>query len=250
MFDAFIKKLILGPLFGQTIIDVFLINSAGPNHSDKMENRFVVSGQATFAEKIEEVIGIIRNSSMKKHVVNFTGGEIFNEGIGTNYFLVYAHLYSQLLHVCMELDVELEVNWVTDMLFKENEEMVSWLLEKCPTSKLCGRYSFIGSGLNLNKRLVLQNNIRNYKDHIRALAIVLDKPNINGLIEGKDRFFMESIYPEYQTYYDWHDPEQTRKKALPAAQEIVEAVMTIESKYPNMKRTHFTPKHILQLLLD
>lgn len=252
MFDTFIKKLVMGPLYDSTEINVFLIDPPGPNYSDHVENRFVVQGSNVgILEKADAVIDIISQSKIAKHVINVMGGEIFNDGIGTHWFIQYSNFYERIRKACWALRVEFQINWVTDFIFVENREMVQWLMDKCGTkSKIATRYPFIGSGMSLNNRMVLQKNIELYKKHIDSITVVLDKPNINGLILGKDRFFNEVVYTGFPTNYGWHDPANIRSKALPAAQEIVEGVMAIEKKYPAMKRYHTTPKHILKLLLE
>lgn len=186
--------------------------------------------------RAQHVVELIKQSASRKHVINVLGYEIFSDTIGVHLFFTYHRFFEIIRIACDALGVQFQVNWVTDMVFKENREMVSWLLEKTHgLSKLKTTYKFVGCGISLNDRMTFQNNMRIYKDRLDCVSVILNTPSIRKLLADNDKYFKNSLYGEYPLTYQLCSPGKMEKKLVPAEQEVQQTLAFIAEKYPKIQ---------------
>lgn len=193
-------------------------------------------GLDSIIEKAHKTVDFIFHSKKKKHTINVMGGEIFNDKIETNVFLDYYKFYEIIEKVCRDLKVEFQINWVTNLIFTENREMVDWLMEKTKAhAKISTSYDFAGRGLDINRSLVFKYNLDRYKEHIGVVGFVLTRPSIRKLLLDKDKFFKEQLYGNFPLYFDWYVPGKTASKNLPSDQETLDALRFVANNYPQIE---------------
>ncbi|BDD79358.1 hypothetical protein [Burkholderia phage FLC8] len=201
----------------------------GQDHDSKV-------GMESIIEKAHKTVDFIFHSKKKKHTINVMGGEIFNDKIETNVFLDYYKFYEIIEKVCRDLGVEFQINWVTNLIFTENREMVDWLMHMTKEhAKISTSYDFAGRGLDINKHLIFTRNLERYKEHIGVVGFVLTKPAIRKLLNAKDMFFLKTLYPNFPLYFDWYVPEKSANKMMPSEQEMLDALLYVAEHYPNIE---------------
>jgi hypothetical protein len=193
-------------------------------------------GLDSIIEKAYKTVDFIFNSKLKKHTINVMGGEIFNDKIETSVFLDYYKFYEIIRKTCQDIGVEFQINWVTNLIFTENREMVDWLIEKTQEhAKISTSYDFAGRGLDINRQLIFRHNLNRYKKHIGVVGFVLTRPSIRKLIADKDKFFKEQLYGKFPLYFDWYVPGKTAGKNMPSEQETLDALRYVASNYPEIE---------------
>ncbi|BCM95112.1 putative radical SAM superfamily [Burkholderia phage FLC6] len=201
----------------------------GQDHDSKV-------GMESIIDKAHKTVDFIFHSKKKKHTINVMGGEIFNDKIETNVFLDYYKFYEIIEKVCRDLGVEFQINWVTNLIFTENREMVQWLMNKTKAhARISTSYDFAGRGLDINRSLVFKHNLNLFKEHIGVVGFVLTKPAIRKLLNSTDMFFQTVLYPNFPLYFDWYVPEKSSNKMMPSEQEMLDALLFVADKYPNIE---------------
>lgn len=193
-------------------------------------------GMDTVVQKARQAVDFIMRSALKKHTINFMGGEIFNDKVGPEVFVQYHQFYEIIRKACEDLKVDFQINWVTNLIFRENTEMVDMLLEKTRKhSKISTSYDFAGRGLNLNNQLLFQRNLMRYRKYIGVVGFVFTAPSIRKMMLNKDKFFKEVLYPNFPLYFDWYVPEKAAEKMMPSEQQMLDGLVFLANNYPQVE---------------
>jgi sulfatase maturation enzyme AslB (radical SAM superfamily) len=234
--EDFLKNLLAAKLPESSEVEIHAFEFCNLNCSFCGQDHDSTVGMNTIAEKAHQTVEFIMNSPLKKHTVNFMGGEIFNDAVGTEVFLQYLEFYEIIKEACRKMKVGFQINWVTNLIFTENREMVDWLMEKTGKhSKISTSYDFAGRGLNLNRRLMFEFNMARYKKYIGVVGFVFTAPAIRKLIAGKDKYFLDVLYPNYPLYFDWYVPEKSAAKMMPSEQEMLDGLLFLAERFPQVE---------------
>lgn len=191
-------------------------------------------GMSTIVDKANQVIDFIDASPLKKHTINVMGGEIFNDEIPQSVFEDYMQFYKKIRSFCLARNLQVRFNWVTNLIFHKNRPHVERLLAHTEDSMLSTSYDFAGRGLDVNRMLQFKKNLEHFEYRIGVVGFVLSRPSIRKLLEDKDRFFREVLYPRFPLYFDWYVPEGSADKMLPSEKEMLEALRYVADHYPNV----------------
>lgn len=194
-------------------------------------------GMNSIIDKAHQTVEFMIKSPLKKHTINVMGGEIFNDLIEYGTITDYFKFYEIIRKYCEDTNTEFRINFVTNLIFRENREIVDWLLEKTPAKNvmLSTSYDFAGRGLDINRSMIFQANLTRYKDRIGVVGFVLTRPAIRKLIANKDKFFKENLYGKYPLYFDWYVPEKSSEKMMPTEQEMLDGLLYVAEHYPNIE---------------
>src|SRR5690606_33655808 len=130
---------------------------------------------------------------------------------------------------------EVRFNFVTNLIFQKNRDLVRDFLAQCPDVFLSTSYDFAGRGLDINRMLQYKKNLHDFANRIGVIGFVLTKPSIKKLLRNEDKFFKEVLYKQFPLYFDWYVPENASDKMLPTEQELLDAFIFIASEYPNVQ---------------
>lgn len=234
--EGFLQNVLASKLPESSEIEHHLFEFCNLNCSFCGQDHKSTVGMDSIVDKAHQTVDFIMRSPLKMHTINVMGGEIFNDGIGVDVFLQYFEFYEIIRKACADLKVDFQINWVTNLVFKENREMVDLLLEKTAMhSRISTSYDFAGRGLNLNKKMLFEYNLLYYKKYIGVVGFVLTAPAIRKLIANKDRFFRDILYGNYPLYFDWYVPEKTAEKMMPSEQETLDGLLFIAENYPEVE---------------
>lgn len=234
--ESFLKAMLDDKIQESTEIEHHLFELCNLNCSFCGQDHKSTEGMETILEKAHKTVEFILKSRKKKHTINVMGGEIFNDLVDTKTFMDYYQFYDIIKKACQDLNVEFQINWVTNLVFAENREMVDWLMEKTSDHcKISTSYDFAGRGMNINRSLMFKTNLARYKKYIGVVGFVLTRPSIRKLIDNKDKFFTEVLYPNFPLYFDWYVPEKSAEKMMPSEQETLDGLLYLAENYPNVE---------------
>jgi len=165
------------------------------------------------------------------------GGEIFSDIIDQKTFEDYYGFYEIIRNNSIKYNFNYQLNFVTNLIFIKNKHLVDDLFEKIKDENvfISTSYDFSGRGLDINKSLIFKKNLEAYKNKIRTIGFVLTRSSIRKLIEDKDLYFKNTLYPNYELFFDFYVPEGNNTKFLPSEKEMLDAFLYIAKNYPKVK---------------
>lgn len=233
--EQFLKELLKDKTTKSSEIELHLFeycnlscSFCGQDHKNK-------EGMNTIVEKANQVIDFIDASPMNSHTINIMGGEIFNDDIPPEVFADYIEFYKRIRSYCIAFDQEVRFNFVTNLIFTKNIPMVERLLAQTENTMLSTSYDFAGRGLDINRSLTFKANLERFKDRVGVVGFVMTRPSIRKLLDDKDKYFKEVLYPSFPLYFDWYVPEATANKMMPSEQEMLDALLFMAKHYPKME---------------
>ena len=195
-------------------------------------------GMNTITEKASQVIEFMKTSDKTSHIVNVMGGEIFNDLVPDETFDQYWEFYKLINDWCSEQSNTVRFNWVTNLIFLKSDRVKSFLMKTREygnnNSYISTSYDFAGRGFDLNRSLQFENNLKVFGDYITVIGFVLTKPAIRKILADKDKFFKDTLYKNYTLYFDYYVPELSAEKMMPSEQEMLDCMMYIAKKYPEI----------------
>lgn len=231
--EDFLKNMLSDKVSEMSEIEIHLFeycnlscSFCGQDHKNK-------EGMDSVVDKAKIVIDFMKKSTLKHHVVNIMGGEIFNDDITDKMFVDYNAFCIQVNYFAMQRGLTVRFNFVTNLIFTKNIENVQYLLMYVENSMISTSYDFSGRGLDINRMMTFKANLERFKDRIGVVGFVLTKPSIRKLLADKDKFFKETLYKNYPIYFDWYVPEATADKMMPSEQEMLDALLYLAEHYPN-----------------
>lgn len=235
--DAFLQMVLKDKAPDSSEIEHHLFEKCNLNCSFCGQDHDSEVGMDSIIDKALQTVDFMTKSPLKKHTINVMGGEIFNDLIEWGTIAKYFQFYEIIRKYCEDTNTEFRINFVTNLIFQKNVEMVDWLMSKTDPKHvmLSTSYDFAGRGLDINRSIVFKKNIQHYKDRIGVVGFVLTKPSIRKLLSGKDKFFKEVLYAQFPLYFDWYVPEKAAAKMLPSEQEMLDALLFVAEHYPNIE---------------
>jgi len=200
----------------------------GQDHDSK-------EGIDTILEKAHQTVEFMKSSELREHTVNVMGGEIFNDLVDEKVFEDYYQFYKIIHDWAQANDRTVRINFVSNLIFSKNLTHVKHLLGRCTDNVwISTSYDFAGRGLDLNRMMLFKHNLAELKPYIGVVGFVLARPSIRKLLEDKDKFFKEELYPNFPLYFDWYVPESSADKMMPSEQEMLDALLFVAEKYPQI----------------
>jgi len=194
-------------------------------------------GMNTIEEKALQVTDFMKKSNMNSHIVNIMGGEIFNDLVPDDTFESYIKFYNIINSWCDDNNHTVRFNWVTNLIFlkiQRIKDFINTLRAIKPNSYISTSYDFAGRGLNLNRTLQFEHNIKSFKDIITVVGFVLSKQAIKRILTKTDKFFKDYLYKNYTLYFDYYVPEANAEKMMPTEHEMLDCMLFIAKNYPEI----------------
>lgn len=185
-----------------------------------------------FDIKADTVIEFMRNNENNEHIINLMGGELFNDEVPDFIFDNYRFFYDKINKWAISAKQTVRFNWVTNLIFSKSKRVLE-LLDSQENSFISTSYDFSGRGLDINRKLLFNHNLKLMGDRINVIGFVMTRPAIRKLLSDKDSLFKE-LYDNYTLYFDYYVPEKSADKLLPSDDELLEAYLFIADNYPKV----------------
>lgn len=188
-------------------------------------------------EKADEVIAFMERSEKQAHTINIMGGEVFNDDVPDSMFDAYLSFYDKVNGWCHSNGHTARFNWVTNLIFTKSQRVFDTIsLMRAHTANvfISTSYDFAGRGLNINRALQFEHNLKLFSSWITVVGFVLTKPAIRKIMTRTDKFFDEQLYPNYTLYFDYYVPELSADKMMPSEQEMLDCMLYVAEHYPRV----------------
>lgn len=192
-------------------------------------------GMDTIKEKSELINTEILKMSSKHTIIdlNLMGGELFSDEITDNLINDYLILATRIDSYALSLGVQINFNWVTNLVFTKRERIKSFLTDL----RKKGMYTYLTSSydpkgrFNSKTRQIFIEGLEYFKQEIKTISIVLTSPNISFLTNKKDETF-KYIYDHYPCYFDFYSPEKNHKLMAPTDKDLRDFFIFLIDNYP------------------
>jgi len=235
--SEFLKHVLKDKLPDSTEIELHLFEFCNLSCSFCGQDHDSTEGMNTIAQKAEQVINFMKKSNKTSHTVNSMGGEIFNDLVPDEVFEQYWEFYTIINDWCTTNGHTVRFNWVTNLIFRKNERVKNLIQKMRSVSNnayISTSYDFAGRGLDINRTLQFDTNLKMFGEWITVIGFVMTKPAIRKILTRTDKFFSEQLYKNYTLYFDYYVPEASANKMMPSEQEMLDCMLFIAKNYPEI----------------
>lgn len=188
-------------------------------------------GMDTVVSKFESIMEKVSYTS--NNVINFTGGELFHDGVADSLFDDYVTLCSKLADAIPYC----ELNFVTNFIFVKQArvwDLLFRLEEKGVNIKLSSSYDPRGR-FNKEHLALFMDNVILFKEYIRSFQVTMTRPNIEWFMKGTIDPLFEYIYSNYALYFDHYTPGPPDSPFICTERDIVDFYIYMAKHYPDIQ---------------
>lgn len=169
------------------------------NHDDK-------TGTDLVREKIESIkksiMGLVKKGK-ESVIINFMGGELFQDNLPDSIFDDYLFLIEETKSYCREIKFPTTIQISTNLVWNKTSRVKNFL-DKAKI-KIAVSYDPAGrfNPITFDK---FKENVRKFKDYISQIGVVMTAPSIELFFKKKTPFF-EYLYENFNIVFDHYSPE-------------------------------------------
>lgn len=199
-----------------------------------------IRGLDTVRSLVPKLRNMVSRDTRNKIILNFMGGEIFAPKIFTLKMLEdYRYIIDNVRMWQAEMDKTIKVNWVTNLVFPEEQRnYVDLLLDYGKSlgvyTRLTTSYDSMGR-FNRGDLAQWRTNIEHFGKKVEGVSMLLSGPNIRNLIKDRDEVFKWLYQEGFYIYFDYYMPDKTADYQAPTDQELYDALIFLIDRYP---KTH------------
>lgn len=216
---------------GEIIITLFEFCNLNCIFCNQDHNSIV--GFDTILEKKQAVIEIIELLRKTKNKNNFTvnimGGEIFADRIPDSIFNDYKELILSLRQWSEENNTPIDVTLVTNFVWTKKQRVYNLINE---TGVALGTSYDPAGRFNLETLEIYKDNVKEFKEHIKLVNIILTKQNIDKFLKKQIPFF-DYLYSNFDVYFDHYTPESNVNVVLPKDIDLKAMALYMYEHWPN-----------------
>lgn len=235
--SEFLKHILKNKMPDSTEIELHLFEFCNLSCSFCGQDHDSTEGMNTIVQKAQQVIDFMEQSGKNSHIVNSMGGEIFNDLVPDDVFDQYWQFYNIINDWCIVNQHQVRFNWVTNLIFQKSDRVKNLITKMRSIGNnafISTSYDFAGRGLDINRTLQFDKNLKIFGDWITVIGFVMTKPAIKKILTKTDKFFTDNLYKNYTLYFDYYVPEASSKKMMPSEQEMLDCMMFIAKNYPEI----------------
>lgn len=192
-----------------------------------------IVGFDTILEKKQttiDVINLLKTSKNKDNFsINIMGGELFEDKIPDKLFEDYKELILSLKSWGEINETPIDVTLVTNFVWT-NKQRVLKLIEE--TSVSLGTSYDPAGRFNPDTLAIYEKNVKDFKDHIKLVNVILTKQNIDKFLKNQVPFF-DYIYENFEVYFDHYTPENNVNVVLPKDVDLKAMALHMYERWPN-----------------
>lgn len=161
-------------------------------------------------DQIKLSIDQLLKKGKKQVSIHMMGGELFSDKIEDKTFDDYAILTDSLIKYGKEINVPLEVSFITNFIWTKTKRIKKFL----DNNNLKVMTSYDPSGRFNQKTLeIYKKNIQEFKEYIISVNVIMTKPNIDKFVKGQIPFF-DYLYKNFDIYFDYYGPGKNHEFLL------------------------------------
>jgi radical SAM protein with 4Fe4S-binding SPASM domain len=192
-----------------------------------------IVGFDTILEKKQTIIDVINLLKLTKNKDNFSinimGGELFEDKIPDKLFEDYKELILSLKSWGEINSTPIDVTLVTNFVWTNKQRVLKLIEETCVS--LGTSYDPAGR-FNTETLAVYEKNVKDFKDHIKLVNVILTKQNIDKFLKNQVPFF-DYIYENFDVYFDHYTPENNVNVVLPKDVDLKAMALYMYDRWPN-----------------
>lgn len=192
------------------------------------------AGVDTIVDKFNEIklsIDQLLKKGKTDVAIHMMGGELFSDNIEDKVFDDYIKLTNKLIEYGKQINVPLEVSFVTNFVWEKKDRIKKFLIDN--DIKLMTSYDPSGR-FNVKTFEIYKSNIKEFKEHISSVNVIMTKPNIDKFLKGQVPFF-DYLYENFPIYFDYYGPGKNHEFLLAKDYELTEFMKYM---YDNWKNCH------------
>jgi hypothetical protein len=166
----------------------------------------------------------------KKQIsIHMMGGELFSDTVEDKVFDDYAELTKKLLAYGKEINIPLEVSFITNFIWEKKQRIKKFLDD----NEISVMTSYDPSG-RFNKKTfeVYKKNIQDFKEYIISVNVIMTKPNIDKFMSDNVPFF-DYLYENFPIYFDYYGPGKNHEFLMAKDIEIRDFMKYMFEKWNN-----------------
>lgn len=187
-----------------------------------------LEGIDTIVQKIDIVKEVIKKTPRDSYSVHFMGGEVFADGLPPKVYTDYQYLCWELDRWATEKNIDLEICFTSNMVFNDTQEIDNLLMISDPTL-----ITSFDPAARFNKETfeIFKTNVKQYKNHIKSVNVIMTKPTIQKFMSGDVEFF-NYLYEHFDIYFDYYTPEKNMKTFIPNDIQLRDFMVYMLKHYP------------------
>lgn len=187
-----------------------------------------LEGIDTIVQKIDIVKEVIKKTPRDSYSVHFMGGEVFADGLPPKVYTDYQYLCWELDRWATEENIDLEICFTSNMVFNDTQEIDNLLMISDPTL-----ITSFDPAARFNKETleIFKTNVKQYKNHIKSVNVIMTKPTIEKFMSGDVEFF-NYLYEHFDIYFDYYTPEKNMKTFIPNDIQLRDFMVYMLKHYP------------------
>lgn len=187
-----------------------------------------LEGIDTIVQKIDIVKEVIKKTPRDSYSVHFMGGEVFADGLPPKVYTDYQYLCWELDRWSTEENIDLEICFTSNMVFNDTQEIDNLLMISDPTL-----ITSFDPAARFNKETfeIFKTNVKQYKNHIKSVNVIMTKPTIQKFMSGDVEFF-NYLYEHFDIYFDYYTPEKNMKTFIPNDIQLRDFMVYMLKHYP------------------
>ena len=187
-----------------------------------------LEGIDTIVQKIDIVKEVIKKTPRDSYSVHFMGGEVFADGLPPKVYTDYQYLCWELDRWATEKNIDLEICFTSNMVFNDTQEIDNLLMISDPTL-----ITSFDPAARFNKETfeIFKKNVKQYKNHIKSVNVIMTKPTIQKFMSGDVEFF-NYLYEHFDIYFDYYTPEKNMKTFIPNDIQLRDFMVYMLKHYP------------------
>lgn len=187
-----------------------------------------LEGIDTIVQKIDIVKEVIKKTPRDSYSVHFMGGEVFADGLPPKVYTDYQYLCWELDRWATEENIDLEICFTSNMVFNDTQEIDNLLMISNPTL-----ITSFDPAARFNKETleIFKTNVKQYKNHIKSVNVIMTKPTIEKFMSGDVEFF-NYLYEHFDIYFDYYTPEKNMKTFIPNDIQLRDFMVYMLKHYP------------------
>ena len=182
-------------------------------------------------DSIKRSINELRtNTDKTSFSINIMGGEILADELPDSVFDDYIELTRMVKEYAVEIDVVVDIRFVTNFVWSKKERVYRLLKE---TGSVLGTSYDPAGRFNKETFQVFQDNVTEFADHIQGVNVILTKANIDRFLKDQVPFF-DFLYANFEIYFDHYTPESNLNFLLPKDVDLRDIAIYLIDHYPNV----------------
>jgi hypothetical protein len=191
-----------------------------------------IFGIDTITQKIDSIKSSIDTLTLKgktEFAIHIMGGEVFSDKLNDSVFDDYEKLTNLIRKYCQSKNIPVKVSFVTNFVWNKKERVKKFLdktgVEVMSSYDPAGRF-------NTATFDVFKRNIKEFKNYVTTVSVVITKPTIEKFVKKQVPFF-DYLYKNFLVFFDYYGPEKNSEFLMPRDTEVRDFMKFMVDHWPN-----------------